>query len=766
MFSRVRRHRGGASVFVSAVLVLATIVPSASAQPIDVDFLPWDEIADTPPLRSLADLGFNDDEQRLAAWAMMPTLGIRQYRFGDDPNGEPTLDEPGTRIEGLGALQVRWDSALEWPDNGTIRDGNLYLSSGSGMQPDVDYVLFYLTTERPFDPNAMMYFVNQGFVTSFPDAPGWMPLPQLPGDTWGGGWRIPTVEYGPNPWAINLYRFDPDNSSSPFTTDPCDCFGGFHGDTFFLAVPTEQLVNQVADFDVADLRFGVHLHHHDGQFGATADSNSFVSTFPAVPGRTYEDFEPLAVATPIVVGTTTAPTTTTTSTTTTTTTTTTAAGGPSTSVASAPGTPTTAEPTDAGFPWILLFLLVLIVAFLLWWFFGRKRGEGEDPRDTPPPTTYDEESEHTSCDWNVYFDDANRGLVPLRPTSLASHECCRYVIRIKTRIVTHDQAARGRQDAGDERLRIPDLDWSGSFLDLAAHASTRSGPSGRLDWMQGYGDATEQGSLASDDGYWQRAQGEEPPEVAAHLSHAEKTYIAVDLKAGCPDYENTFTEKGESWLDFLASQECTNDDPTPPCPVELSSLGAAKGRISGDLYVSVGSESGSDIDELERPTVTEEDEDRADELEEMRQRGAELSHQHTADLSRAKPTFPDSDHDRDTTTHHRDRARLRVYDRYSGDAGIIVPVRVWPTTERVSAHVEAKIEHLVHVEGKMVAKNCEETGCGGHGECRCAPKFTLHIDSTTAYIEVEDKKHPLAKRPLGGDRRHPPSPTTEKWVLA
>jgi len=197
----------------------------------------------------------------------------------------------------------------------------------------------------------------------------------------------------------------------------------------------------------------------------------------------------------------------------------------------------------------------------------------------------------------------------------------------------------------------------------------------------------------------------------------------------------------------------------------LTSIGAIKGRISGDLSVSVGSESGTDIDELERPTVSEEDEDRADEFEEMRQRGAELSHQHTDDLSRAKPTFPENDHDRDSVTHHHDRARVRIYNRFSGDAGIIVPVRVWSTTERVSAHVEAKVEHLLHLDGEMVAKNCDETACGGHGRCRCAPKFTLHIDSTTAYIDVDGKKHLLEKRPSRGDRRSPPSPTTEKWVL-
>ena len=84
--------------------------------------------------------------------------------------------------------------------------------------------------------------------------------------------------------------------------------------------------------------------------------------------------------------------------------------------------------------------------------------------------------------------------------------------------------------------------------------------------MHGYGDPIDQSLLASESEYLQRFQGEEPPEVAVHLHHREETTVSVDLEAGCPEYDNEYNLAGSAELHMLATQECTNDDPAPPCP--------------------------------------------------------------------------------------------------------------------------------------------------------------------------------------------------------
>ncbi|HUG75543.1 MAG TPA: hypothetical protein VMM81_07735, partial [Acidimicrobiia bacterium] len=193
-----------------------------------------------------------------------------------------------------------------------------------------------------------------------------------------------------------------------------------------------------------------------------------------------------------------------------------------------------------GLSLVVVILIAIVILLLLWWLwyrsqsqseekdiyrFGptRERGrtttgegedDGDDPRDTPPPVVYGEQlEEHAACGWGLYFHDGTRE-IPLREPAIHEHLCCKYVVRVTTDVKTHVQAARGRQDAGAERLRMPDFDYAWRWVDLMANTSARSGPAGRLDWMQGLGDPTEQADLASDDGYWQRAQGEEPPEVA------------------------------------------------------------------------------------------------------------------------------------------------------------------------------------------------------------------------------------------------------------
>ena len=53
------------------------------------------------------------------------------------------------------------------------------------------------------------------------------------------------------------------------------------------------------------------------------------------------------------------------------------------------------------------------------------------------------------------------------------------------------------------------------------------------------------------------------------------------------------------------------------------------------------------------------------------------------------------------------------------DSGQLVPVYVWPTTERVSTHIESDVQHSIDIAGSMQPIDCEANNCGGHGDCGC-----------------------------------------------
>jgi hypothetical protein len=420
---------------------------------------------------------------------------------------------------------------------------------------------------------------------------------------------------------------------------------------------------------------------------------------------------------------------------------------------------------------ILVFLGGLAIAVGGYWVYYRTRerprpgtdtggGEeedpGDDPRDTPRPVIYGEEIEHSSCDWAAYFHDGTKW-IPLREVGIASHECCVYRIKVQTMIRGHVQAAKARQDAGDGRLQIPDYDFSWTGLNLDGHTSTRSGPRGRLDWMQGLGDPTEQADLASDDEYWQRAQGEEPPELAVHLEHMEITRIDVDLEAGCPEYTNTYKGWGSGTLDVMATQECTNDDPTPECPVELNAFGWSWGEVWGDLDYWFGDTAGTDIDELEGAMRRREQLDPEERENEMAPHAGHPmwdGHDHE---TRDRATYQASEGGTDTQTFESDGFGAWIVSEYELDSAQLVPVHVWPTTERVSTHIESNITHAIDVEGSMMPRNCDSNGCGGHGDCRCLPEFKIKFDAAVTTIAVDGKTFRIHRDPVSANRRTPPS---------
>lgn len=420
--------------------------------------------------------------------------------------------------------------------------------------------------------------------------------------------------------------------------------------------------------------------------------------------------------------TTTEATTTTTTTTTEVTTTTTEAATPSTLVAEE-------EDNDDDLTGLFVALIVigiLLILFGLWFWWWRRR----------------------FCDWSAYYDQGGN-LIPLRKAR--GHECCVYTVRVRSTLDDFDFASKGRQapdtldgieEAPEGRLRIFDTDHAFEGLDLYSWVSARSGPFGRLDWMQLDAAARTrlpEGAQPNDSYRWQLESHEEPPDVAIHLRYAETTTATIDLESSCPNHENTYTGAGKSTARLEANHECSNAEPGPECPVELTAMSYSGISVTGDLKYVVKAHAGSDTDELEGHAGLD-----VREVNGVTFYGSHVdSHDHPA---RPRVHYGEVLGDNDNRVVKGDNHKIIVRQAMELDAGSIVPARVWSTTEEVSADSFVDFDHDISVKAAM--DPCKKKDCCGHGPCRCKPRLELVFRNERAWIECDGKSYPLGRNNL------------------
>jgi hypothetical protein len=395
--------------------------------------------------------------------------------------------------------------------------------------------------------------------------------------------------------------------------------------------------------------------------------------------------------------------------------------------------------------WIPIVILGVIVGGFTVYYRTRERtkqlppldggeDDGDDPRDTPPPTAYGEIIEYAGCGWALYWTDQWGVPQPLRLPGGLVEICCKYYVTVKTS-ANSAVLKQSRQDGTTERLRLYDAGRDLDGVRIEARAGARSGPAGRQDWMQGLGDPTDQTGVKAGE-FRQLQPAEEPPDVSAHAEHWERTTLAVTLVAGCPEYTNLYDLEGESHMSVMATHECTNEA-GDPCPVELSAMGSMKGAIEGPqkFRTGVSHELGGTPDDLDREQSSTDD---------QRTYKPRAGHDHA---EKDRVTYEFTAEDKSTEVADIDHLNIVVRNQVKLDAAQIVPEEVWPTTERVSAHVETTIGHEVTVRAFLKPEGCAANGCRGHGTCGCDASFEVSLSRFGSSLVVEDKAYEVVRTP-------------------
>jgi hypothetical protein len=462
----------------------------------------------------------------------------------------------------------------------------------------------------------------------------------------------------------------------------------------------------------------------------------------------------------------------------------------------------TASTSTSNWLWLILVVIGILAALagLMLWRPWTPVAEGHPHTQEKPPTPHTEERPppppsggHTIaggtpptmqkpvCDWAVYFDEGGI-LVCLRAAT--GHECCRYIISVASSLLGRFET-RGRQGpdhVGDwsgphgERLRIPDLGARWDGLESWSWAGARSGPRGTLNWMQGYGElphgeappgpATLPAKDADDPAVGLVNPGatltpvghqpyHQPPDVLAQMAFLESTLVRVRLENHCTKHVNTYSGVAESTVHVQATDECTNSAPGPHCPVKLTAVGWVAARVVGRLNYTAQRIVRKFADQ-DRPEWLNEGPDVPPLLgaeESLPSYGGSLddSHDHGNPPRRV---YQSQILGKDARAVQTDTYRVRLSDYAELYAGAVVPVEVWPTTDRVTAAIWSHVRHALKVVGTDNVQ-CDGTCCAHPGTCRCAPEFELFLGPGKGLIRTDGKEcavqRPNGQKPDGLD---------------
>ncbi len=346
------------------------------------------------------------------------------------------------------------------------------------------------------------------------------------------------------------------------------------------------------------------------------------------------------------------------------------------------------------------------------------RDGGDDPRDV------------NSCDHAVYWNGPAGRVLVRKPRGV---ECCVYDVTVSTDWYRHDQARAVRQPtedeiaaAGGDRLRMGEIDdVSGAILG-ECEVWTRSGPAGSLDWMQGLGDVDRTPVDYAEDTYWQNRPFEDRPEMAASFYDEADTTITVRLTSGCVQHQPFYDAQTESWASIYGDGECTNDgDPT--CPVELNAIGSLNSYAVGDVESRAQVIAKGTVDELDAGMQSRLDDKGLPTADVLARRHLE-EHSHPQAPRRHFETTDGSGPKRFNANLLKDTFHAVMGRALELHSSQIIPVHVWPATDRVSALVGGSANSRIELAGGSTNTACNEGNLCGHADaCACSPEISMTI---------------------------------------
>ena len=234
--------------------------------------------------------------------------------------------------------------------------------------------------------------------------------------------------------------------------------------------------------------------------------------------------------------------------------------------------------------------------------------------------------------------------------------------------------------------------------------------------------------------------------MAAQLSYDETTTISIELDSGCHDDTGTPSEVSfeadvHSNAYITANLTCTNRDTEPVCRVELMADGRVEAGTSGDLQTGIMCDTEpAGPDDPDLPS------------------GGRLgdNHEHGVDEG---PAMDRDANDKDKASFTRSRFKVKLWHATLLDAGLIVPVETWDTTDRVASHLTSGTSHDLGINGRPSGSCTDEQCCGlgagdqtKGGDCLCyTASFELLLSPTGTSLKTDDVEVPLT-RPDGGGR--------------
>ena len=200
----------------------------------------------------------------------------------------------------------------------------------------------------------------------------------------------------------------------------------------------------------------------------------------------------------------------------------------------------------------------------------------------------------------------------------------------------------------------------------------------------------------------------------------QETRVRVVFTDGCGGSIQDYTYDSNSTAVVQGTFECTNENNSPTCPIELTAAATTRVEGKGDLDYVVDATSHTDVDEL--PIKIEITGVNA----EFRRADAD-AHRH--DAGRDRDLWEIRASGVDNGVKRSKKWESIVENHVEAHTGMLIPQAMWPTTDRVTTYMEMDTSTKFELHGEADIGHAPSSDCCAHGgaSCLCNPSFQLVV---------------------------------------